>query len=248
MRHFLAALAIAAFLCASASATIVVDGDYSDWTTLGLVKMDGTGDNPGGAVDIDHYGVTIIDGVLYGFAEITEPLTPYVLGTRGFSNGPSMGFWIDADQSTATALTGDGMEITELSGTDIMVEVNDFFEAAIGVNFYGENDDVGTMIPGYDDGNAGTVAYISDGYVIEWSAPVIDILTALGGLDDGVDGSFDWTVYIAGEGKIKNADGFTALSWGRDVAGPVTVPEPGTLALLAAAGLTLALVAARKRK
>lgn len=225
MRHFLAALAVTALLCGCAFAVtlpgITVDGDYSDWAALGLVHEDPVGDNPGeqgssylGAVDISHYGATIINGT-YAFTKLTEPLTAYESGvTRGFNGGPAMGIYIDADQSYATSLIGG-----EFAGIDIVIEVSDALKPTIGLEYYGENDIIVNQIPDYD---AGTAAIVADDYVVEWCVPVSSILDALGELPDGVDGSFDWTVYLGGEGKIINSDGSTSLSWGRDYAGPLT--------------------------
>ncbi|NLF07204.1 MAG: PEP-CTERM sorting domain-containing protein [Pirellulaceae bacterium] len=257
MRYVLATLAIAVLLCTSATAAMItVDGNISDWISLGLVKQDSLGDNPGenpgepyGAVDINRYGTTIIDGTLYAFAEITEPLETYVSGTtRGFSGGPSMGMWINADQNVATSLTGDGTDLPELSGTDIMVEVYDVRMASIGIEYFGAGGDVGNEIPDYLDHGSAAAPY--GGYIIEWSAPVSSILEALAGLPGGVQSGSNWSVYLAGEGRIKNPDGSTPLEWGRDVAGPVVVavPEPGTFALLAALGLALAIIGVRRQR
>lgn len=252
MRHFLAALAVMALLCGSAFAVtlpgITVDGDYSDWAALGLVHEDSVGDNPGeqgssylGAVDISHYGATIIDGTLYAFTKLTEPLTAYESGvTRGFDSGPAMGIYINADQRYDTSLIGG-----EDAGIDLVVEVHDTLDTSIGVEYYGAGDSIGSDILAYY--NHGTAAIIPGAYVVEWSVPVSDIRLALGGLPDGVDDSFDWTVYFGGEGMIINSNGSTSLSWGRDYAGPVSVvPEPGTFALLAAAGLALAMFGVRR--
>lgn len=252
MRHLFAALAITALLGGSAFAvTITVDGNFSDWPA-NLILEDPVGDNPGesgseylGAVDIHRYGVTVIDGYLYGFVQLTEPLTTYTSGTRGFDRGPSIGFWIDADQNAATGLNDISSDTPVLFGTDIMVEVFGVRGSPIGVEYYGADDSLDNEITAYY--NDGSADAINDSYVIEWSAPISSIKAALAGLPDNVDSSGSWNVYLAGEGRIKNADGSTALSWGRDVAGPITVvPEPGTLALLASAGMALALLGVRR--
>jgi hypothetical protein len=230
----LAFVALSIFASGSAFAVsgITVDGLITDWEAASLLYDDPDGDGAGG-FDIRRYGATVIGGTFYAVIEIDQAASNYTLVFPGS--------WINSDQSAPEELLN---LPTGLGGTDINLEWGRGAGEGSGTdkdfNFWGASDNVANVIAGGVTGGAHADSGTAAMGVFEWSAPVSSIVTAIGSLPDNASTAYPWTVMLAGEGD--------AGGWGRDLGGPVIVPEPGTLALLAGGLLGLLCYAWRRRK
>ena len=240
MRYIFALLAIVV-LTSSSALGIVVDGSTSDWDAS-LIHSTPNMTSTGG-LQINTFGAAVVNGTFYAFMELSRPVSDF---DRLYP-----GAYINADSSAATELLYNAGSSTTpnyipistaapmLAGTDIILEWG--YDARITsptdkLTYYGLNDHHDEEISAAN----GAHVFASGGSVLEWSAPLSEIVGKLTLLTDSVTASTTWSVAIGGEGHIID-DG---TSWGPDVGGPVSVavPEPGTICLLAGAGLTLILM------
>jgi len=241
-KNYLTAMAFAAllvFVAGSAfAADITVDGLIADWETAGLLHDD-PDDDHGGLVDVRRYGMTVIGDTFYAVMEMDRPVSDFDAGVI------FPGSWINADQSAATELLN--LPSTFVSGADINLEWGRGAAEGSGTDldysFWGKDDNSWKVVAGGVTGGMHADSGSAAMGVMEWSSPVYSIVTALAGLPDNVPSGFDWTVNLVVQGSL---DGNTG--WGYDFAGPVEVPEPGTLALLACGLMGLLCYAWRKRK
>lgn len=235
MRSLFVVLAIVFFVSSAApvmASLFTVDGSVSDWQAAGLY-LNSPISPPTGALHITHYGAAVSGGTFYAFMELDRPVSDF--------NRMYPGAWIDIDHNTATS--ADNLPFG--AGLDLDLEFDQDSHTSMALNYYAGADITSDSIPVVGG------AYALAGNVVEFSAPVSGIISALATLNatyppahPATGSSSPWTVYIGGEGYINSGN-----DWGPDVGGPVsvTVPEPGTMAVLAAAGLAIALMGLRRR-
>jgi hypothetical protein len=236
MRRLFVVLAIVFFVSSAApvmASLFTVDGSAADWQAAGLY-LNSPISPPQGALHITHYGATVSSGTFYAFIELDRPVSDF---TRMYP-----GAWIDVDHNVATSAGN----LPFGAGLDLNLEYDYDSPSSIALNYYGGADITGDSIPVTGG------AYASAGNVLEFSAPISGMSSALVTLNATYPGaspalsiSSPMTVYIGGEGKINSGD-----DWGVCIGGPVsvTVPEPGAMAMLAAAGLAIALMGLRGRR
>jgi hypothetical protein len=225
-RFFLTALAGVAFATASAQAvTMSVDGSLSDWISNGLLRSDPAtdGTTSNGGIEMLRYGATIQNnssGVLTFFAaiEINKPLSDFNgavdFGTPEVPNLVNRtlypGAFIDVDRNKGTTLQkwNDGGYTGALEGTDINIEWGRHGgEGSAGqdLNYWGAEDDLWKAVAGGIPGGAVGESENSLAHgVLEWSAPVANIISTITSLPDGVTAGSNWKVRLGIQGNYRD--------------------------------------------
>jgi hypothetical protein len=241
-------LAVAFLACAATPlCAFTVDADISDWMAADAQCFGRIVTTGSGVFQIKSYGAQVVGGdtgTLYAFVELWNPIgLPDVAGHGHDPIGNSYpAVYIDVDNVAATSIGNLPGAVPQ--GVDINVEV-DFDTATIpdgggsggaAVNLWGHNNDWGKAVAT----TSAVIAHSADQKIFEWSVPVSQIISEVAHTDGAtpipVVNPNTWRMYVGGETSLGG--------YGREIG---LVPEPGTVAMLIAAGLSLAALAWHRR-